>query len=60
MAPDAPPNIPRPGHDSTSSDDAPTPQTATSGVIGVVSPQEFYRAAVQREDIRRILAALTK
>ena len=25
-----------------------------------VSPEEFYREAVQREDIRRILAALAK
>jgi uncharacterized protein (DUF433 family) len=30
------------------------------GGTGFVSPQAFYREAVQREDVRRILAALAK
>ena len=32
----------------------------SDGSTSFISPQEFYREAVQREDIRRILAALAK
>jgi hypothetical protein len=33
---------------------------AVDEVRPFVSPEEFYREAMQREDIRRILAALAK
>ena len=33
---------------------------ARNGDEAFISPQDFYREAVQREDIRRILAALAK
>ena len=32
----------------------------SDGSTSFISPQDFYREAVQREDIRRILAALAK
>jgi hypothetical protein len=31
-----------------------------AGAPGFVSPQDFYREAMKREDVRRIMAALAK
>jgi uncharacterized protein (DUF433 family) len=35
-------------------------QTRTPEPLGFVSPQQFYRDAIRREDVRRILDALAK
>ena len=43
-----------PANDSDVADDAAVDDPT------FISPQDFYREAVQREDIRRILAALAK